>query len=123
MNHFLIPGLFPVFQQSTSWYLNDVSTTTTPPTTTGTSRATYVQGAEPPTFGLVLQHHVGDLEQFEGEGHLPVGSDGLQQAGQQGGARHLAVTSRGSEAGDRISEGKSAPFWRNNNNRCFVFWF
>lgn len=45
-----------------------------------------------PTFGLVLQHHVGYLKQLEGKRHLPVGCYGFQQAGQQGGARHLVET-------------------------------
>lgn len=45
-----------------------------------------------PTFGLILQHHVRDLKQFEGKGHLPVGSHSFQQARQQGSARHLVVT-------------------------------
>lgn len=48
-----------------------------------------------PTFGLVLQHHVRYLKEFEGKGHLPVGSNGFQQAGQQCGARHLVVTNSG----------------------------
>lgn len=34
------------------------------------------------TFGLILQHHVGYLKEFERKRHLPVGSNSLQQAGQ-----------------------------------------
>lgn len=48
-----------------------------------------------PTFGLILQHHVRYLKQFEGKGHLPVGCYGFQQAWQQCGARHLVVTKSG----------------------------
>lgn len=33
-----------------------------------------------PTFSLILQDHVRYLKQFEGKGHLPVGSYGFQQA-------------------------------------------
>lgn len=51
-----------------------------------------------PTFGLILQHHVRYLKQFEGKGHLPVGRNGFQQAWQQGGARHLVEIKSG-EAG------------------------
>lgn len=34
------------------------------------------------TFGLILQHHVRYLKELERERHLPVGSNGFQQAGQ-----------------------------------------
>ena len=44
------------------------------------------------TFSFILKHHVRYLKEFKRKRHLPVCSNGFQQAGQKSGARHLAVT-------------------------------